>query len=185
MRFRSIIILLVVFVAVGSAYYLISRPQQPKSTPARVYIWDIEEDDLAGVKVSLPKVGQSQSFIKIVNGESFPWYFDDPQRSAINTDRWGGGVPLLLSGPSADRIIADEATAAQLQEFGLNEPSMVLMLTLTDQSQMVINVGNSTPNGINYYVKAPGSNVVATVDGSWYQVVARLVTEPPYAQPVK
>ncbi|GAG36527.1 unnamed protein product, partial [marine sediment metagenome] len=32
-----------------------------------------------------------------------------------------------------------------------------------------------------FYVQAPGSNDVALVDYTWYEVLERLVKEPPYA----
>jgi hypothetical protein len=42
-------------------------------------------------------------------------------------------------------------------------------------------VGDKTIDGTNYYVRAPRSNQVALVDYTWYQVLERLVREPPYA----
>jgi len=41
-------------------------------------------------------------------------------------------------------------------------------------------VGDRTPDGHAYYVQAPGSNDVALVDFTWYEVLERLVKEPPY-----
>jgi hypothetical protein len=48
---------------------------------------------------------------------------------------------------------------------------------------MNILVGDVTPNAANYYVKAPGLNAVATVDFTWYDVLSKIVKEPPYAVP--
>jgi hypothetical protein len=58
---------------------------------------------------------------------------------------------------------------------------MIITLTLADESTVIINVGDNTPNGINYYVQAPNTNSVATVDYTWYNVLSGLVTDPPYA----
>ncbi|GAI82641.1 unnamed protein product, partial [marine sediment metagenome] len=46
-----------------------------------------------------------------------------------------------------------------------------------------IAVGDRTPDDINYYVQAPNSNDVCLVDYTWYEVLERLVKEPPYALP--
>jgi hypothetical protein len=125
----------------------------------------------------------SEAFVKISRGDEFPWYFDDAQRSPVNSIRWGGGIPLILSGPGADRVIAEDATEEKLAEFGLTQPQMELVLTLTDGHIMEIKVGDKAPDGNNYYVQAPNTNDVALVDYSWYDVLERLVKEPPYVTP--
>jgi hypothetical protein len=58
---------------------------------------------------------------------------------------------------------------------------MEIALTLSDGRTVRIDVGDSTPNGHNYYVRAPETNAVATVDHTWYEVLANLVLDPPYA----
>jgi len=138
-------------------------------------------NDINHITINLPREGLSQSFIKIPQSNNFSWFFDDPQRSAVNATRWGGGIPLLLSGPGADRVISQNATQEKLAEFGLLQPSLEILLTLTNNTTLNIDIGDSTPDGSNYYVRAPGSNAVATVAAEWYQVVERLVKEPPYA----
>ena len=82
--------------------------------------------------MELPSENLSQSFIKIPQGDQFPWFFDDPQQSDVDMARWGGGIPLLLSGPSVARIIAENATEEQMARFGLTEPSIKITLTLED-----------------------------------------------------
>ena len=89
-------------------------------------------------------------------------------------------IPLLLSGPGVDRVIARQATEEKLTEFGLTQPQMEITLTLEDGNIMNIKVGDRTPDGNNFYVQAPDSNDVATVDITWYNVMERLVKEPPY-----
>ncbi len=140
-------------------------------------VWDFEMDNLQHIEIRLPHEGKSQAFIKEADKS---WHFDDLQRSSVNMTRWGGGIPLLLSGPGVDRVIAENATEEKLAEFGLTQPQMEIALTLDDGSILNIKIGDKTPNGQNFYVQAPDSNDVATVDISWYEVIERLVTEPPY-----
>lgn len=179
MRLKNIIILLAVLVVLGGVYLIVSQPEAEDSTEPTVYIWTISADEMEYIEVSLPQQDMSQAFIKISDDESYVWYFDDEERSEIDPERWGGGITLLLEGPGAGRVINTDATDEQLATYGLAEPSMIITLILSDEHTMVINFGDSTLNG-NYYVQAPGTNAVATVDYTWYDVLERLVTEPPY-----
>jgi hypothetical protein len=177
----NIFILAVILVVLGGVYYWISHPE-PQPPPEPLYfVWDIEPNDINYITISLPREQLSQSFINIAQGHEFPWFFDDPQRSPVDSERWGGGITLLLSGPGADRIICENATREQLGEFGLLQPGLEIRLTLADNTTLNITAGDSTPDGSNYYIRAPGTNAVATVVRSWYEVLERLVKEPPYA----
>lgn len=178
MRVRNILILLAVLAVLGGIYLIVNRPETEEPTPAKEYLWKVDMEDIQHIEISLPRDGLSQSFIKIAEGD---WRFDDEEQSPINPDRWGSGPQLLVSGPAADRVLTDNATDAQLEEWGLSEPSMIITLTLADDTTMIIDVGDSTPNGINYYVKAPGANGVGLVDYTWHDVLSGLVLDPPYA----
>lgn len=184
MKFKYILVLFAALLVLGGVYYFISRPSKPASTPPTVYVWNISDSDLTHITISLPreKPPMQESFIKISHGDAFPWFFNDADHSPVDTARWGGGIPLILSGPGADRIIVDNATSEQMSLYGLDNPSMVITLTLTDGEILKIVVGDATPDGNNYYVKSPNSNTVATVDQTWYTVLEDLVTDPPYVQ---
>ena len=101
----------------------------------------------------------------------------------MDVERWGGGIPLLLSGPGTDRVISENATEEQLAEFGLAQPQMEITLTLEDGDTLIIRIGDRTPSGDTFYVQVPNSNDVCLVDYTWYEVLKRLVKEPPYASP--
>ena len=183
MRLRNILILLVILLALGGFFYFTNRPEPPPPPETRTFVWLLEMDEIQRIEIRLPREDKSQAFIKIAEGDKFPWYFDDPQRSPVDMKRWGGGIPLLLSGPSANRVIAENATEEQLAKFGLTQPRMTITLTLESGESVKIIVGDRTPDGGNFYVQAPDSNDVALVDYTWYGVLERLVKEPPYALP--
>lgn len=181
MKLSNIFILAVILAVLSGVYYWISRPEPQPPLEPQHFVWDIEMWDINHVTISLPREGLSQSFIMIPQGHDFPWFFDDLQRSPVDADRWGGGIPLLLSGPGADRVICENATQEKLAEFGLLQPGLEIIVTLTDNTTLNITAGDNTPDGSNYYIRAPGTNAVATVARSWYEVLERLVKEPPYA----
>ena len=74
-------------------------------------------DTLQKVTISLPKTNQSESFVKHPDDKEF--YFDVPNGPMVDNKRWGGGIPLLLSGPGAIRLILQNATPAQLHNMVL------------------------------------------------------------------
>jgi len=183
LRLRNIFILLAILLVVGIVFYFTSRPEPPPKPPAKVYVWLVEMDDIRHIEIGLPREGKKQAFVKIRQEDKFPWYFDDQRRSPIDVKRWGGGIPLLLSGPGTDRVIAENATDEKLTEFGLSNPRMQIILSLENGDTLKIDVGDSTPAGNTFYVRVPGSRDVCLVDYTWYEVLERLVKEPPYASP--
>ncbi len=180
MRLRNILILLVIILALGGYFYFSNRPQPAPKPEPQLYAWLIEMEEIQHIEIRLPHEGESQAFIK---EEDRSWHFDDPQRSAVDMQRWGGGIPLLLSGPGVERVIAENATEEKLTEFGLTQPQMEIILALEDESILNITVGDRTPDGTAFYMQVPGSNDVALVDYTWYEVLERLVKEPPYPPP--
>jgi len=183
LRLKSILILLVILLALGGYFYFFNTPEPPPESEPRVFVWDVEMDEIQGIEIRLPREDKSEAFINVLEGDEFPWCFDDAERTKVDVDRWGGGIPLLLSGPGAERVIARDATEEKLAEFGLTQPQMEIILTLEDGDILNITVGDRTPDGEAFYVQAPGSNNVALVDYTWYDVLERLVKEPPYALP--
>ena len=171
---------MVILLALGGYFYFSTRPELPPKPEPQLFAWLVEPEELRHIEMRLSREDKSQAFIKITKEDKFPWYFDDPQRTRVSEERWGGGVPLLLSGPGVQRVIKENATEEQLTEFGLTQPRMEITLTLEDGDILNINVGDSTPDGNNFYIQAPGTNDVATVDFTWYEVLERLVKEPPY-----
>ncbi|MFC1984216.1 DUF4340 domain-containing protein [Chloroflexota bacterium] len=185
MRIRNILILLVILLVLGGYFYLTNTPEPPpEEEEPRVYVWDVEMNEIQHIEIRLPRENMSEAFFKIEEEDKFPWHFDDPQRSEVDVARWGGGIPLILSGPGAERIIARNATEEKLTEFGLTQPQMEITLTLENESILNIIVGDRTPDRNTYYVKVTDSNDIALVDFTWYEVLERLVKEPPYASPV-
>ena len=178
MKLKAILILAAILAVTGSVYYFVSRPKPPAEQPAKYFVWDFTMDQLQMVTISLPKANQSESFVKHPDDRQF--YFDVPNGPMVDNKKWGGGIPLLLSGPGAMKLILQNATQAQLTQYGFNTPTMTLKLTLADDTVYNVLVGDSNPNAAATYVKLADNNDVYTVDISWYNVLAAIVTSPPY-----
>ncbi len=180
MRLRSILILLVILLALGGYYYFSNTPQPPPKVEPRVFLWNIDMLEIQHIEIRLPREDMSQAWVK--HADRY-FYFDEPEGTRVDMERWGGGIPLLLSGPGAERVIAQNVTEEKLAEFGLTQPQMEIILTLEDGDILNIIIGDRTPDGGFFYVQVPDSNDVALVDYTWYEVLERLVKEPPYAPP--
>ena len=180
MKLRAIIVLVVIAAILGVTFYAVSRPEPSGSEDAVPYIWSFPNDDiyeLQHAEISMPKIGKSVSFVQ---HEDKNFYFDVDNGSIVDKNRWGGGIPLLLSGPRADRSLVQNATDAQLAEYGFTTPSLKIILTLKDSTIFNIELGDSTPSGNTYYIRVNESRAIYTVDYTWYNVISKLVTERPY-----
>jgi len=180
LKTQNILILFIILLITGGLFYFLNTPEVPEAAEVQEFVWMIEMEDIEHITLELPREGKSQSFIKISVEDEFPWYFDDEARTPVDSKRWGGGIPLLLSGPGADRVIAEDASPEKLKEFGLIDPKLRISLILIDGKEMTINVGDATPNGAYYYVQAPSTTDIALVDYTWYDILAKIVIEPPY-----
>jgi hypothetical protein len=167
----------VIAAILGVTFYAVSRPEPGEPVDSIPYVWDFDMDDLQHIVISMPRTEQSVSFVL---HEDRYFYFDVDNGSIVDMQRWGGGIPLLLSGPGADRRLVKNATDAQLAEYGFTTPNLDITLTLKDDSVYNIELGNGTPSGKTYYIRLTEFREIYTVDYTWYDVISRLVTEPPY-----
>ena len=163
--------------ASGILYYYTSQTESPTPTKPRPIVWDVNIEEIVRIEISLPYQSKVEAFVK---NEDRYWYFTDPEGPQVNISRWGGSIPLMLSGPGANRLIAEDPTPEQLAAFGLDKPQMVLHLGLIDGTSLEIRIGDSTPDRISYYTKQAHRTEVFTVDTTWYEVIEKLVIDPPY-----
>jgi len=177
LRLRNILILVAVL-AVAAAIYFVTRPgEEPPSEPASVVrLWNYAMTDLNHIVIELPRLDMREAFIE--NDQR--WYFDYPSGPMTDPDRWGGGIPLLVSGPFMDKIVAEDATEERLADFGFAPPSMKITLTARDGAITNIEVGDAKPDGSAYYIRLAASNNVYTIAYEWYDALEDIVLAPPY-----
>ena len=178
MKLRNILILVVVL-GIAAAVYVSTRPEavRPEPPKPREFVWAFEMDEITEITIALPPEGMKESFAK---GEDRQFYFDDPPGPMVDTERWGGGVPLLLSGAGAVRPILKGASDEELARYGFDAPSLVATVSRGKADDVIIEVGDPTPDGESHYMRVADSRDVYTVYHGWYETMARLVTDPPY-----
>ena len=182
MKLRTVLIMVVALIVLGVAFYFSSRPKPVVQQEPQYFVWDVEMDELQTMSISLLSEQLSEAWVK---HEDRYWYFDIPDGPKVDMQRWGGGVPLLLSGPGANRRLTEEVTDAQLEIYGLVDPRMRIDLTLENGDTINIELGDFTPDRQAYYIRLVDSPNVYTVDYTWHDVLSRLVTEPPYPKPAQ
>jgi Domain of unknown function (DUF4340) len=173
---RSIAAMAVILAALWAVYLLTGPPADAPEEAPRPALWSAQADDLVAVTIALPSAGKEGAWIKGANGD---WY--DQKRDGRNVDvrRWGGGIPLLLSGPKAERLIAAAPAPEQLAAYGLLRPRMTVDLVLKGEQRIGVEVGDPTPDGSAYYVRVAARPQVYTVHATWFGVLERLVLDPP------
>ena len=180
MELKSIIALAVMLSASVILYYYTSQTEPPTPSKPRPIVWDVDIEELAKIEISLPAQRKREAFVK---HEDRYWYFDHADGDKVNMKRWGGGIPLLLSGPGAERLITDNASNKQLNIFGFLKPSMEINLTLENKKIIKIEVGDRTPDTLGFYIRLHHAKYIYTVHETWYHVLKRLVLEPPHPDP--
>lgn len=177
LKTRFIASMAVLTIGLGAWYHVASRPKPAAPREARPFVWSVEMSDLARIQIDLPRRNLSEAF---KTGADRHWYFAEPDGPQVDIKRWGGGIPLLLSGPGANRLIAETPAEDELAAFGLDRPQMILQLQLKDGTELRIHIGDATPDGVSYYTKQAHRTEIFTVDATWFAVIERLARDPPY-----
>jgi hypothetical protein len=177
MGLRSIGVMAVILAALFAVYVLTGPPADVPEDAPRPELWSAPMDDLVALTIVLPAAGKEGAWLKGADGA---WYGKADGRK-VDARRWGGGIPLLLSGPQAERLITAAATPEQLASYGLLRPRMTVDLLLEGGRRIGIDVGDPTPAGSAYYVRLASQPEVYTVHETWFEVLERLVLDPPYA----
>ena len=177
MSWRSTAILFLIALALAAVFLARTRPQREPGAAGSPEVWSLDPAALVGVTIELPRLDRRESWVRGADGR---WAFERAGRPAVDGRRWSG-VPTLLSGPSAERLIAADTPSGRSAAFGLTRPAMRIELRVDGGEALRIEVGDVTPDGADVYVRGLGSTSVYTVARSWHTVLERLVTDPPYA----
>lgn len=177
MRWKLIGGLAGVLVIVAVVWWL-ARPAEPEPQPEAPRLWRVEFLQIDSISVELPRAGLAEAWYR---GDDRQWYFA-PDGPRVDQRRWGGGIPMILTGPRSDRAIETDATTAELASYGLDKPSMRVRIEDETGERVDVEVGDPSPTGETYYLRRADSQAVFTIHRSWYEVLERLVTDPPYPE---
>jgi hypothetical protein len=177
MSFRNTLVMVIILALLGGFIFYLQTSQKKEPTESPPDVWSYEEDDINHITMRLPREKKAIAFAKVVKGNDYNWFIDSSPRKPISLKRWGG-IVLLLSGPQSRRVIANQVTDMDL--YGLNTPSLEISLVIGKKKEnLTVIVGDRTPDDKAVYVILKEHKTVYLLDHTWYEVMIRLVREPP------
>ena len=167
----GILLVVLAFIA-GLWFFVIKVGDEPREPSDAFWFYKVAEADIETISIKTETVEQSFSL-----REGSMWYFTGEQQPPVDLSRWGG-VTLVLSGPRARRVLAEEID--DLKTYGLDPPSTVLELHLRGDRNLTMYLGDLTPDGSGYYATQKDDDNLYVIESVWGKVLRRLAFEPPY-----
>ena len=140
--------------------------------PPYLRLFQLEDDELVFVEVS--DNGKTIGYGKKNDGQ---WYVLDPEEVPVSDDRWGD-MPMLLSGPRVDQILAENLENPA--EYGLDPPKTKVRLGKRAGADVEFYLGDTTPDGDHRYASVRGGIELFAMPNARAKRITDLVTEPPY-----
>ncbi len=172
LRLSLLLVIAACWIAIGASLAIKqlgveTRSEQPP------FFFTLSPDDLRHISIST-KEGSTAWHYR----EDFRrWFFDDEDDVPTSLFRWGG-ITQLLGGPRTQRELAKSFSDPAL--YGFDDPELTIRVLLRDNREIVLEMGDLTPDGGAHYARQQDYKELYTVDASWGEVMLRLVNEPPY-----
>lgn len=172
MNVRLTILLLLVLVLIGGSVAITQQLTSKEPRAVETWLYRIDSEDIAVISVTYR--GEHMEYAR--TGDD-TWVIKDGNDTPVFIDKWAG-TPYLLGGPRSSReldtLIDDPA------KYGLEEPQTTIILIDRNGFPLEFHLGDTTPDGQNWYARLAGGDRLFTVVSAWTEVVSKLATEPPY-----
>jgi hypothetical protein len=174
MSLKNSVVLVLILLLLGGTVLYLTMSQPGEKQVVLPDVWSYQQEDIQRIHILLPRENKGITF---VIGDDERWFIDTPEKKPVDLQRWGG-IVLLTSGPQSRRVIASQVK--NLHSYGLDSPSLKITLTIQGQPQLLnVIVGDHTPDEKAVYVMLKEHQTVYLLDQVWFEVMARLVREPP------
>src|SRR6202167_2232512 len=159
MRFRGLLVAVVLLAALGAGLYFSNRQKAaeaakpPSDAPPKILA--LTEGDIT--KVELKKKGADATVMEKTNGK---WRLAAPKPYLADQD----AVSQLVASTanvSSDRVVEDKAS--NLSAYGLNSPALEVDITAKAGKVSKLKIGDDTPTNSGSYVMLDGDPRVFTV----------------------
>ena len=174
MSYRLTFALMAILLMLGGYTYILSiRGEVDNSAEStRIWFYDSDPDEVNFIEITY--FGDSQTFFKAGPGD---WRYNDGEGSEVGP-RFAG-TSLLASGAQSARVVIEEPSMQELKDFGLQDPTFVMLVGFTTGETVQIFLGSMTPDGRYNYAQKADDNRVFLMDQIWGEVLAKMVTDPP------
>ena len=159
MRFRGLLVALVVLIALGVGLYISNKQKAaeaskpPADTPPKILA--LTEGDIT--KVALKKKGSDETVLEKMNGK---WQITAPKPYPADQDT-ASQLVSSTANVSSDRVVEDKAT--NLSAYGLNAPALEVDITGKGGKVSKLEIGDDTPTNSGSYAIVQGDPRVFTV----------------------
>ena len=163
MRVRGLLIAAAVLAGLGGLLYWSNRAEKAKEgkpdPSASPKILELKEDSLARFEIRK----KDEPAVVLEKGQDGNWTITAPETLSADQDSVRSLVSTVTS-LSSDRLI--EENPEDLNLYGLNSPSVELVIGQKEGGDKKLLVGEETPTGSYYFVKLDGDPRVFTM-ASW------------------
>jgi hypothetical protein len=161
MKFRGLIIAVVVLLALGGLLYWSdhhkpSEPSTVSSASASPTILKLDSGSVA--QISLAAKGAAP--LTLIRGDGDRWRITSPEAFSADQNAVSGMIGSL-SNLGADRVVEDKAS--DLKAYGLDDPSVTFDITSKDHKERKLLLGDDTPAGSDVYAMLAGDPRVFTI----------------------
>lgn len=176
------IVLVIVFVALLIYVLVVQVPKdqaQANITPSPMvsnYVWSIQAEQIAGVRVLDKAQNLSVAFAKGADGV---WTITEPENRPADSAQ----ITNELYKFTGLYVRSELTTTTDLTPYGVLSPTYTIEVNLTDGSALKADVGNLNPTSSSYYVLRQGETVVLLVNKSSIDGIVGLIAAPPYIVP--
>lgn len=172
MNVRLTVLLVLVLALIGGTVAVTASLRTKERVPEPPWLFKVDPEDIA--KISVTHQDKNVEYAIKEDG----WVIKDGQDTPVFLDKWSG-TTLLLSGPRSSRAIQD-ATITDPALYGLDSPQTTVQLIDKSGFPIAFLLGDTTPDGENWYAQLVGSDRLFTVVSVWAEVITKLASEPPY-----
>jgi hypothetical protein len=176
---RITLVLVALAAAVGAYVFLVELRREPPPPPGAaplstpVPLLRATTDDLTGIEVQA-----REGRVALTRPAGGEWQFVTPPGGPVDSVRLLSLTPRLAP-LNPTRVLTATGPLAQ---YGLESPATTVTLSTKDGGTLELRVGDQTPAGDGYYVRA-GEGTVAILARGTVDELRRLVTEPPVPRP--
>jgi Domain of unknown function (DUF4340) len=164
MSWKTTLGLIVVAALLGGYYYwyeVKGGEQRKAAEEATQRIFQLKKDAIEAVTIS-----RGQEVIKLAKDANDGWMLVEPVRAKTDERTVDEVLDGLVEG-KRDKVIAEQA--ADVSEFGLKEPAIVVQATVKDvNTPITLNIGARTPTMGGYYAREGEQSKVLMVPNSLY-----------------
>ena len=174
---RSTLFISVVFIIlVGLLFYLDQRKPAavdldvaPSAQPDKVLF-----SESKGVPTNINIRSNAGDKVGIERSEAGDWVLYQPIEAEANQ----GSAEAAASQVSSLRILSELEVASDV--VGLKSPSYYITVKFSDESEIIIRIGDLTPTSSGYYANLVGTKSTIIINKSGIEALLNLLETPPY-----